>query len=667
MKKTLTLLALTAALMPMMPMHAKAETRLISVTGVTIDRDNLSNSTGIFDATKNWQTDKGLCWAAACSNLVTWWQNQQDQDRLPSNVPTDNQAIWDVYRTAFDDNGGFIEQGVKWWFTGDNGDKEIGNYLYPRTETSLEGVGGYYKDKLKGGIVPSADLFNLNPMSYGSVANFSTALVSYINDGYGVGMNWISRGPLGGEVGHAVTIWGVEVNDNNVITRLYVTDSDDRGTGLKAVNVTPVQYKGYTTLGMADNTNYKIEYLTLIHSTFSNEETPPNYLEDNNVILKYEVAGGFTVDEDVKDVGQIRYDIYAATYKFRHLTVDHDITAGSILVQAAEMNLLDVEEGKKLLVKGNVTGQDFEEGIRNTLTKTGTGTLELQGSSESIVLEVMAGDVRNCGKLGDATISNGGILVNEGTAAKLTVKDGSVAEMKRTNINANELAFAECVVENGGILKGSGNFGKVVLQEGSTLMVGNSPGLQVYSGESSLSVYSANLVYSIDDAVSYSKYATADNNGWGSKTYSTINMSNRSLTLVNPEFTFALGENILERGANTSDLLSMVGQTFTLKLDLQLFTTLVEAGDKDFISMVAGYGVDNTHFILSEDDAELVEKGLVAEFTPQNLKYYINGQEMYMETTLNVTLAKAPTVPEPTTSTLSLLALASLCARRRRK
>ena len=667
MKKTLTLLALTtAALMPMMPLGAFGE--IVWVKGITWDGTNWNSAQGWTDATKNWKTDGGLCWAATCSNLVNWWQNQQPEGNLPDDAPTGIDSIWNTYRDGFENRGGFIEQGLKWWFTGDQGDQKIGNYLYPRTETSLDGKGGYYEDKLKGGIVPAADLFNLNPMSYGSVANFSTALVGYMKDGYGVGLSWISRGAGGGNVGHAVTVWGVELNAKNEICKLFITDSDDKDTHLTAVAVEPTWYYEYRTLGKsADNLKSKVEYFTLIHSTFSNEETPPNYLEGNNVILKYEVAGGFTVDEDVKDVGQIQYDIYAATYRFRHLTVDHDITAGSILVQAAEMNLLDVEEGKKLLVKGNVTGQDYEQGIRNTLTKTGTGTLELQGSSESIVLEVMAGDVRNCGKLGDATISNGGILVNEGTAAKLTVKDGSVAEMKRTNLNANELAFAECVVENGGILKGSGNFGKVVLQEGSTLMVGNSPGLQVYSGDSSLSVYSANLVYSIDDAVSYSKYATADKNGWGSETYSTINMSNRSLTLVNPEFTFALGENILERGANTSDLLSMVGQTFTLKLDLQLFTRLVEAGDKDFISMVAGYGVDNTHFILSEDDAELVEKGLVAEFTPQNLKYYINGQEMYMETTLNVTLAKAPTVPEPTTSTLSLLALASLCARRRRK
>lgn len=666
MKKTLTLLALTAALMPMMPLGAFGE--IVWVKGITWDGTNWNSAQGWTDATKNWKTDGGLCWAATCSNLVNWWQNRQPEGNLPDDAPTGIDSIWDTYRDGFENRGGFIEQGLKWWFTGDQGDQKIGNYLYPRTETSLDGKGGYYEDKLKGGIVPAADLFNLNPMSYGSVANFSTALVGYMKDGYGVGLSWISRGAGGGNVGHAVTVWGVELNAQNEICKLFITDSDDKDTHLTAVAVEPTWYYQYRTLGKsADNLKSKVEYFTLIHSTFSNEETPPNYLEGNNVILKYEVAGGFTVDEDVKDVGQIRYDIYAATYKFRHLTVDHDITAGSILVQAAKMNLLDVEEGKKLLVKGNVTGQDYKEGIRNTLTKTGTGTLELQGSSESIVLEVMAGDVRNCGKLGDATISNGGSLVNEGTAAKLTVKDGSVIEIVRTEANSsntsNVQAFTLCTVEEGGVLTGTGTFGEVVVQKGGTLKVGNGPELQVF--HDSLEVYAGNLVFSIDDAAQYSHYATEGNNGWDSRRYSSINMSNRYLTLENPEFTFALGENILERAAGTDDLLSMVGQSFTLNLDLRLFTKI--ANIDAFKSMVANFGDSNTHFILSEDDAKLLDKGLVAEFSTENLEYYIDSAEMYMRTGLNVTLAKALAVPEPATSTLSLLALAGLCARRRRK
>lgn len=67
----------------------------------------------------------------------------------------------------------------------------------------------------------------------------------------------------------------------------------------------------------------------------------------------------------------------------------------------------------------------------------------------------------------------------------------------------------------------------------------------------------------------------------------------------------------------------------------------------------------NTRFILSEDDEALLAKGLIAEFSPQNLEYYISGNALYMQTGLNVPLAESPKAPEPSTCTLSLLALAA--------
>lgn len=110
-------------------------------------------------------------------------------------------------------------------------------------------------------------------------------------------------------------------------------------------------------------------------------------------------------------------------------------------------------------------------------------------------------------------------------------------------------------------MKGSGKFGNTILQKGSTLVVGNSPGLQSYQG--ALEVHEAKLLYSIDDALSWRNYAKEGASGWNSGTYSTINMNSQSLTLDNPEFTFALGENILERSANTNDLASAIGRTFS--------------------------------------------------------------------------------------------------------
>lgn len=100
MKRTLSLLALIAALMPLSPLTAEGETRIVTVKGVTIDAENIGNSTGFFDSEKDWDIDYLLCWAAASSNLVAWWQSQ-NPDYVPENTPDTHADIWDTYRYNF--------------------------------------------------------------------------------------------------------------------------------------------------------------------------------------------------------------------------------------------------------------------------------------------------------------------------------------------------------------------------------------------------------------------------------------------------------------------------------------------------------------------------------------------------------------------------------------
>ena len=269
----------------------------------------------------------------------------------------------------------------------------------------------------------------------------------------------------------------------------------------------------------------------------------------------------------------------------------------------------------------------------------------------------------------EVTMSNGGSLVmNQGsaTAKSLTVGNGCTAEVQHVFGNK---AFETATVAEGGTLKGSGKFGNTILQKGSTLVVGNSPGLQSYQG--ALEVHEAKLIYSIDDALSWGNYAKEGASGWNSGTYSTINMNSQSLTLDNPEFTFALGENILEHLAlqtyGTRELTDVLGKELSTELDLVLIAGVNTMADPyKVFEGYTSYG-QKTVFQLSDDDATLVAKGLTADITTQNLQYYIDGNDLCMKTVLHVTLAAAPDVPEPTTVTLSLLALAGLMARRRRK
>lgn len=437
-----------------------------------------------------------------------------------------------------------------------------------------------------------------------------------------------------------------------------MSDSDDRTRGTP--DVAKIQVEPVTTryvndtlrLVMANSPTWSLESVVVLNSRLSNDTHYFNILdeESHNIILKQNVNGeGYTLEVETQEVKDIIFD-GSRGIQDRLLTVEGEHTAETLYVNGSGTNTVDVTGGSKLKVEQITGGQK--------LVKTGEGSLEIKSGTHTGSMDIQAGDVHNFGQLGDVTMSNGGSLANEGTTGNLNVGNDCVVEIVRTDTNSQdgEKAFTLCTVEEGGELTGSGTFGKLVLKDGSTLKVGNGPELQVF--KDTLEVYAANLVFSIDDAVSWQDYATADKHGWGSRAFSTINMSNNPLNLSNDAvFTFVLGEDLLRRVAG-QDLQSMVGRSFTIdKLELGLFTKLQNWNS----FMPSAY---TTNFILSE---ELTAKGIMAQIDPKNLLYKMDGQDLYMQTGLNVTMLKVLTVPEPATGTLSLLALAGLCARRRRK
>ena len=648
MKKTLTLLALTtAALMPMMPLTANGGEDHF-VQGITFqEAGNWNTATGWFDANKAWDVDGLQCWAATCSNMIAWWQTQNGYENV--NLT----SIWNEYRSTFVNDGGIIYEGVIWWLDGTGAGSE--NWQNHLKAGVTDPGGAHYTEYLDKGLVQRTgvdDIAIISSSVYDAAA-FSKQLVAYIERGYCVGANFTKNSQ-----GHAKTIWGVSCDDNGLITALYMSDSDDHARGTP--DVAQIQIEPITTryvndtlrLALANSPNWSLESVVVLNSRLSNDTHYFNILdeESHNIILKQNVNGeGYTLEVETQEVKDIIFDGSRGTQD-RLLTVEGEHAAETLYVNGSGSNTIDVTKGGQLVVE-QITGEQ-------NLTKTGEGALEIKGGTHTGSMDIQAGDVHNFGKLGDVTLANGGSLVNEGTTGELTVGKGSVAEIVRSAANSQDgaQAFTLCTVEEGGVLTGTGTFGEVVVEKGGTLKVGNAPELQVYEGN--LSVYAANLVFSIDDAMSWRDNATEDKHGWGSYTYSTIDMNNKSLNLDNPEFTFVLGENILKRIAG-KDLQTMVGQTFstTKNLDIGLFLNMQNWN---------GFnpGDYTTKFVLSE---ELLAQGFTANIITNNLDYYMSGSDMYMQTGLNVTLAKAPAVPEPTTTTLSLLALASLCARRRRK
>lgn len=673
MKKTLTLLALIAALMPMVPVNSNAESVTYWVKGVW--NEETQTADGWLDANKRWGSfsDGQLCWAATCSNLVTWWQ-QQNAEFIPDRAPTELADVWNTYRLTFDNNGGDIGQGLRWWLDGDYGkglgEKElkgrIGDFVHGEATLKRED-GGFYKGSLWQEIVEGRDLYTISSAGF-DLTDMSSSLISAISQGYGVGLSWVTPSPYttSGTMGHAVTVWGaVYDTESGLLTALYLTDSDDDKTELTKVGIEP--NTSGTMFVKSGSSKSSIESFTVLNSRLGNDINYYNILdeESGNIVMKQAVNGeGYTMSgtQTVKDI------IYDGSrgIQNRLLTVEGGVsTAERLCVTGAGTNTLDVKAGSKLVV-GQATGN-------NTLLKTGAGTLEIQQTPAGQegtplgILDVREGDVVNHGSLGNVEVSGKGRLVNDGTAGTLTLSDGGVAEMKRSS--AAQL-FTQCEIENGGVLKGSGTFGKVWVKEGGTLVVGNSPGRQTYADE--LIVEGGTMVFSIDDIPnSWRSEATETSYGWGSSSYSNIQMSNKGVTLNPDEIVFVLGSSLLEKSAGVNDLADALDSEFTVTLK-QVFFLDGLSSVSPLLSMSYQEHLDElelrTRFELNSEEADIVANRIQAVITAKNIEFYgSDGCAIVMNATLNVGLYQAaPPVPEPATGTLALLALAALAARRRK-
>lgn len=191
MKKTLSLLSLIAALTPLSPLTARGE--LITVKGIEfVEEGNRSTATGWFDASKSWSGDGLLCWAATSSNLIAWWQSQ-NSDYQKEGDPWGVDAVWDIYKNTFINDGGIISKGVEWWFDGTGTGSTSAELQY---KTGAVSSGGYYRDHLYGGVVEKnvtpANITTLRSASYNQATTLASTLVDYMRNGYAVGLNFIS-------------------------------------------------------------------------------------------------------------------------------------------------------------------------------------------------------------------------------------------------------------------------------------------------------------------------------------------------------------------------------------------------------------------------------------------------------------------------------------------
>ena len=184
-------------------------------------------------------SDGLMCWAAATSNLLHWWLQQNSGTEAvkaytgPQAVPADmlHSEIFQLYKTHFSNQGNYPLKAVNWFFNGvfqnriydtDPVDPAAGFF---RTQLGIRSLGKEYV-----GTDMERDRFN---------AIIKQALSSQQGIMFVINMGKWST--------HAVTLWGVSFDDTGLVDTLYMVDNNDgrydtRGT----IRVIKVQYLPYS-------------------------------------------------------------------------------------------------------------------------------------------------------------------------------------------------------------------------------------------------------------------------------------------------------------------------------------------------------------------------------------------------------------------------------------
>lgn len=184
----------------------------------------VSQQGGWYDFDKTFTTDKDMCWAAAASNIIAWWQDRNQELALAAGAPAGGD-VWDTFKQSFNNISGYPIDAMQWYFSGQFTDNTIRASL---TEYG-KGQGGYYADLLEGEpqyklsyIMGIAQYDFTDPQVYTSV------LCNLLDQGYGIAMSIAGTMSGGTRYGHAITLWGAEVNpDTGILSKIWITDPDD--------------------------------------------------------------------------------------------------------------------------------------------------------------------------------------------------------------------------------------------------------------------------------------------------------------------------------------------------------------------------------------------------------------------------------------------------------
>ena len=267
--------------------------------------DGVTLTSGWYDVNKKGTGQNGdinMCWAAASSNMIQWWQDRYVAagNKLPSTAISGpgtktytsygpyELALMEIFHSDWDNSrGGNVEYAIPWYFEGNLYDGQYMSYTAtPKTS------GGYWKSQWSS-IEPyiyrgyQSDLFpnqwsNMYTHCYNNYYLWGQGSSLQGNERLKYVSNLIvecfERGMASLTVSlssslssnhHAVTLWGYEIdNATGLITRMWITDSDDMEKEPKTQllnEYTVTIGDGQSHVKLTGDTRYGALYLVSIH------------------------------------------------------------------------------------------------------------------------------------------------------------------------------------------------------------------------------------------------------------------------------------------------------------------------------------------------------------------------------------------------------------------
>ncbi|MGN0874318.1 MAG: hypothetical protein ACI4OZ_03925, partial [Akkermansia sp.] len=182
----------------------------------------VSSNAGWYDNNKNWNGDSNLCWAASAANVINWWQSYSNY--TSTTAPTGT-GVWQTFQNNFKNEMSEPDYAWRWFYKGSN---------TVSLKSDATATGGYYPGVSLGDILQTGTVtgYGENMELYydcvfSSEKELCQKLVGLLQGNYGVSLAIKNDY----DMAHAITLWGINYNEDYSINSLYVTDSDDTSLG----------------------------------------------------------------------------------------------------------------------------------------------------------------------------------------------------------------------------------------------------------------------------------------------------------------------------------------------------------------------------------------------------------------------------------------------------